>query len=603
MTAGEFAAWVASLLTFTTFYMKTMVPLRVVGILSNVAFLAFALIEHLVPVIILHGTLLPLNIFRLRELMKLVGEVREASTGDLAMGALLPFMTRRPFKAGETLFRKGDPSHEMFYVREGVIRLAEIDKTIGESDMLGEISTFSPSRKRTVTAVCETDGELLRISDDQVLRLYYQNPKFGFYIVRLITRRLIENYEKFASEQIPSLEKGLRARNPSGDPPDPLSDRRLVPASPSRPVRRKRSNAIYRLVGWSGAAVALAAYAGWWLAPYFTSVLFRDAAVTTWINVATSPIRGNLEGPPPAVGRRVGADGRIAMVRNLQADPSEMARAEAEVARAEAEVTELRAYLARLQDLDADWRARTADYADSFKKNLETDIDGARRELGYVTERLTLEHAVAERKQALARQGNTSQTEADDALAEVMELERMRAALEKTIAHAEERRQAADRGVFLQSDGRNPEWAFQSEDRVLLELAQATRALADAEAVLAEARTSAAAARQAFELISVSPIVAPPGSLVWSVLAGAGAAVDLGTPVAEWIDCDVILVDVPASDVEVGLLRKGMPADVVLEGETQVRKGSVLLTRGAASILGRADLAALAKATAKAADR
>jgi hypothetical protein len=179
MTAGEFAAWVASLLTFTTFYMKTMVPLRVVGILSNVAFLAFALIEHLVPVIILHGTLLPLNIFRLRELMKLVGEVREASTGDLAMGALLPFMTRRPFKAGETLFRKGDPSHEMFYVREGVIRLAEIDKTIGESDMLGEISTFSPSRKRTVTAVCETDGELLRISDDQVLRLYYQTRSSG----------------------------------------------------------------------------------------------------------------------------------------------------------------------------------------------------------------------------------------------------------------------------------------------------------------------------------------------------------------------------------------------------------------------------------------
>ena len=108
-------------------------------------------------------------------------------------------------------------------------------------------------------------------------------------------------------------------------------------------------------------------------------------------------------------------------------------------------------------------------------------------------------------------------------------------------------------------------------------------------------RLAAAAARQAFELISESPILAPPGSLVWSVLAGAGAAVEVGTPVAEWIDCDVILVDVPVSDVEVALLRKGMPADVVLEGETEVRKGTVVLTRGAASILGSADLAALAK--------
>jgi hypothetical protein len=61
------------------------------------------------------------------------------------------------------------------------------------------------------------------------------------------------------------------------------------------------------------------------------------------------------------------------------------------------------------------------------------------------------------RAQADARQGNTSQTDADDALAEVFELERMRANRESMVAHAEERLQAADRGVFLASDGRSPE--------------------------------------------------------------------------------------------------------------------------------------------------
>lgn len=244
MTAGEFAAWVASLLTFTTFYMKTMVPLRVVGILSNVAFLAFALIEHIVPVIILHGTLLPLNIFRLRELLKLVSETRKADTGDLSLEALLPFMTRRRFKSGEVLFRKGDASHEMFYVREGAIRLDEIGKTIGQGDMLGEISMFSPSRKRTATAVCETDGELLRMSDDQVLRLYHQNPKFGFHIVRLITRRLIENYEAFVSNQT-SPEIGLPSPEPAAAPAYPLSDTRPVPAPSPGPPRRRKP--VYRL--------------------------------------------------------------------------------------------------------------------------------------------------------------------------------------------------------------------------------------------------------------------------------------------------------------------------------------------------------------------
>jgi multidrug resistance efflux pump len=594
MTAGELAAWVASLLTFTTFYMKTMLPLRVVGILSNIAFLAFAVIEDIVPVILLHGTLLPLNIFRLHQILKLVSEMREASTGELAMDALLPFMTRRRFKAGETLFRKGDPSRDMFYVRDGVIRLEELGRTVGESDMLGEISMFSPSRQRTATAVCETDGELLRMSDDQVLRLYYQNPKFGFYLVRLITQRLVENYEKFTSEQ-DALKAGLRARDPSAKVPDRLSDKPPAPASSARQIRRPRGKAVYGLAGLAATAVALVAYAAWWLAPYFTSVLFRDAAVTTWINVATSPIRGTVEGPLPGRGQRVGVDGRIATVRNQQADPSEMDRAAAEVVRAEAGVTELRAYLARLQAFEAVWRGRTAGYADTFKQNLETEIEGARQELHYITERLALERGVADRQLELARQGNTSQSEADAALADVMELERASAELRKTIAQAEERRHAADRGVFLQSDGRNPEWAFQSEDRVLLEIAQTERALADAEAVWAEARASAQAARQAFELISASPIGAPPESLVWSFVAGAGTTVNVGAPVAEWIDCDVILVDVPVSDLEVGLLREGMPADVLLEGETQVRQGSVLLTRGAASVLDSADLAALAK--------
>ncbi|MGH6920722.1 MAG: Crp/Fnr family transcriptional regulator, partial [Geminicoccaceae bacterium] len=188
MTLGDFAGFLAALLTFVTFYMKTMVPLRVVGILSNLAFLTYAMIEDLIPIMILHGALLPLNLFRLHEILKLVREIRQASTGELALDALLPFMTRRRFRPGETLFRKGEVSRAMFYIREGVIRLDEIGKRIGAGDMIGEISMFSPSRERTVTAVCETGGELLKRSDDQVLRLYHQNPKFGFHIVRLITR-------------------------------------------------------------------------------------------------------------------------------------------------------------------------------------------------------------------------------------------------------------------------------------------------------------------------------------------------------------------------------------------------------------------------------
>ena len=88
---------------------------------------------------------------------------------------------------------------------------------------------------------------------------------------------------------------------------------------------------------------------------------------------------------------------------------------------------------------------------------------------------------------------------------------------------------------------------------------------------------------------------APPGSVIWSERVAPGATVRAGDPVAEWLDCSILMVDVPVADAEVPLIRPGMRAEVILEGEPVTRTASVLLTRGSASTLGRDDLAALAK--------
>ena len=258
MSAGEFAGYVASILVFVTFYMRTMVPLRIVGICSNVAFITYSALNGLVPIFILHSALLPLNVFRLLQILKLVREAQQAARGEFSLEALLPFMTRQWVKAGEVLFRRGGPSHEMFYVRSGVIRLPEIAKRIGAGEIFGEISMFSPSRERTTTAVCETDGELLRLSDADVIRLYYQNPRFGFHIVRLITRRLIENYAAIeASVSGMSSGPGLREARDGDDPAPPA---RSAPSASSG--RRGRSRTALRLVGWSSAAVLRSSRSG-----------------------------------------------------------------------------------------------------------------------------------------------------------------------------------------------------------------------------------------------------------------------------------------------------------------------------------------------------
>jgi multidrug resistance efflux pump len=147
----------------------------------------------------------------------------------------------------------------------------------------------------------------------------------------------------------------------------------------------------------------------------------------------------------------------------------------------------------------------------------------------------------------------------------------------------------------MTADGTDPDWDDRSRDELRRDIARGVAELAEAEATLANARHVAATDASALERTSAGAVTAPPGSLIWSVLVGAGTAVNIGSPIAEWLDCSVMLVDVPATDIEVALLRPGMETEVVLEGEHQPRQGTILLARGSAGTLGRDDLAALAK--------
>jgi hypothetical protein len=61
----DLAGYIACSLVFLTFYMKGMIPLRLVALCSNVAFLVYAFTLHLVPIVILHGALIPVNAIRL----------------------------------------------------------------------------------------------------------------------------------------------------------------------------------------------------------------------------------------------------------------------------------------------------------------------------------------------------------------------------------------------------------------------------------------------------------------------------------------------------------------------------------------------------------
>jgi hypothetical protein len=67
MTHSSEIGFVASALVLAAFGMKNMINLRVVAICSNLAFIAYALVLNLPPVLVLHVILLPLNGWRLTQ--------------------------------------------------------------------------------------------------------------------------------------------------------------------------------------------------------------------------------------------------------------------------------------------------------------------------------------------------------------------------------------------------------------------------------------------------------------------------------------------------------------------------------------------------------
>ena len=193
MSITEIVGYLAAFFVFLTFYMKTMVPLRMIGICSNCAFIAYGYLGGLYPVLILHFILLPLNSLRLREMLRLTRQVRAATQGDLNMEWLKPFTSTRRVKSGDVLFRKGDAADALFFVVSGRYRLPELGMDILSGQVVGELGLLAPDESRTQTLECIEDGEVLQITYEQVKQLCYQNPRFGFYFLQLTTRRLFEN--------------------------------------------------------------------------------------------------------------------------------------------------------------------------------------------------------------------------------------------------------------------------------------------------------------------------------------------------------------------------------------------------------------------------
>jgi CRP/FNR family transcriptional regulator, cyclic AMP receptor protein len=195
----QMMAWLAAALVFLSFFMKTIVPLRTLAIASNVAFIIYALMglhfgvfDKVLPIFALHLALLPLNFYRLRQVSATVRNVREASGKDQSLEFLIPYMKSEALAKGAVIFKKGDEAKHVFMIRRGEVVLPEINKKLGPGVFFGEVGIFADAGTRMLTAVCDQDCELLSITREKVIELFYQEPRFGFFIVKAMSGYISE---------------------------------------------------------------------------------------------------------------------------------------------------------------------------------------------------------------------------------------------------------------------------------------------------------------------------------------------------------------------------------------------------------------------------
>jgi hypothetical protein len=174
---------------------NTMIPLRIAAIVANALFSGYFFMKGVYPLFAFNLLLLPLNVWRLLQMRRLIAAVRAATYGEFHPDWLRPYMRPTKIVEGVTLYRKDDTADAAFVIVKGEIFVPEKDVKLGPGSMFGEIGLFSDDNRRTASAIAATDVELLSLRYSDLMQLATQNPQFGFYLMRLMVRRMQHNVQ------------------------------------------------------------------------------------------------------------------------------------------------------------------------------------------------------------------------------------------------------------------------------------------------------------------------------------------------------------------------------------------------------------------------
>jgi hypothetical protein len=178
-------------------FVRTMIPLRWLAVAGNLGFVVFGALRPQYLTLFVSAVLLPINIHRARQMMRLTRRVRQAEVASDQGGLWLrPYMKPRKLKAGTVLFRKGDLADHLYCLVDGQIELDDIGVRLEPGKIFGEIAFFAPDKRRTHTARCVGECTVLVVDEATLKQLYFQNPAFGFHLIGLVAGRLSEDVRR-----------------------------------------------------------------------------------------------------------------------------------------------------------------------------------------------------------------------------------------------------------------------------------------------------------------------------------------------------------------------------------------------------------------------
>jgi len=209
ITLANMFALAGAIFFVATLLTQTMVPLRVANMIGCLFFAIFGVLSGAITTFLLYLLMIPVNAWRLRQMLALVKKARTATEGDMSMEWLKPFMTQRKYRKGDILMKKGDAAHDMQLTVTGKYRVVEINVEVPPGRLMGELGFLTPDNRRTATIECIEDGQVLTITYEKLLEIYFQNPQFGYYFLVLTSQRLLENLARAEAIIAQNLNSGI----------------------------------------------------------------------------------------------------------------------------------------------------------------------------------------------------------------------------------------------------------------------------------------------------------------------------------------------------------------------------------------------------------